>query len=111
MKWLERFWFGCGHCHGGSCPLADAASESEASPAGRGAPLAASCLAVFVLPLALAICGAWALGRCAAEFALMPQAAGQALGAVTGLAAGIALAKLMTQWILRRERAVDGGVG
>lgn len=112
MRFLERFWLGCGHCHGGdSCPLAkdidpEAARKHEY---GQGAALVLAVILVFILPLATAIGGAYVVG----EVLVGPARAGagvwQLAGAVAGFFAGVGLARLVF-WARRRFASAGGGV-
>lgn len=85
MAWLEKFWFGCGHCHGGrECPLAEQAES--ALPAGGQSATVPAVLVVFILPLATAIAGAHVCG---------PSGLWQTAGALGGLMAGVVVARLL----------------
>jgi hypothetical protein len=109
MRFLERFWSGCGHCHDGrDCPLAtDAAPQTFGTREyDHGPALVGAVLLVFILPLATAIGGAFLAGRWLAGPA--PQLLGlwQTGGAIVGFSAGVGLAKLVF-WA--RRRLADGG--
>ena len=120
MKFLERFWYGCGHCHGAeqgdgpaSCPLMqDAQVNRWLDPEGRrfsqGGALVLAATTVFLLPLATAIGGAFVGGRYLAPASHTPVWAWQAIGMVAGLALGVGLAKLVL-WLLRPRESVSGG--
>lgn len=95
MRFLERFWTGCGHCHGvESCPLAQAA-EQEGLPLGGGHRLVLTVLVVFILPLLSAILVAFVAGKWFAEETASSLARWQVGGLLVGMAAGVGLAKLL----------------
>jgi positive regulator of sigma E activity len=99
MRFLERFWFGCGHCHGDGCPLAETTDTATQGDAGHGSVVAES-LAVFILPLVTALAGGWLASR------IWPIG-GQVLGLLVGAAAGIALACVLVRWLVR-DQAREG---
>lgn len=112
MQWLERFWFGCGHCHGvDSCPVARAAESESArtGPAGHGAGLVGAAVVVFLMPLIFAIVGAWLAGGRAAEGSFAVSAGWQMAGAAAGLAAGVVTARWLVQrlWAKRGDALGD----
>ncbi len=95
MRFLEKFWTGCGHCRGGdSCPIIQAA-EQEGSPYASGHRLVLSVLTVFILPLLSAILVAFAAGRWFAGETASSLARWQVGGLLVGMAAGVGLAKLL----------------
>ncbi len=107
MKWLERFWFGCGHCHGAdSCPVARAAESDSA----RGG-LAGAAVVVFLMPLVFAIVGAWLAGGRPVEGTLAVSSGWQMVGATVGLAAGVVMARWLVQrlWAKRGDALGDAG--
>lgn len=118
-KALERLWFGCGgHCHthgdgGASCPLLDGAdpaqllSDPEARRYAHGAGLVGAAAAVFLLPLVATAGGAFVAGRYLAG--VLPGTTGtrQLIGMFVGLAAGVALARLVLR--ARPKRTSSGG--
>lgn len=113
MKWLERFWFGCGSCHGAeSCPLVEEADAAAAKrlPWSRGWALVFASATVFLLPLATAVVGAWACGRYGDHLGLTTLSVRQGVGLLGGLAAGVGLAKLIVHWARPRRTPADGGV-
>lgn len=111
MKFLERFWFGCGHCHGPEgCPWVEAAgctSPDAFGASGRGLVLCA--LAVFILPLASAIAGAHLVGRWCVGLADGSIAAGQAAGIVVGFLVGVGVAKVVLLWLRPKGAGAGGG--
>jgi hypothetical protein len=114
MKWLERFWFGCGHCHGvDACPVARAAeSESARSgPASRGAGLVGAAVVVFLMPLVFAIAGAWLAGGRPAGKSFAVSAGWQMAGAAIGLVVGVVTARWLVHrlWAKRGDALGDAG--
>ena len=108
MTWLERFWFGCGHCHGGEgCPVARAESAGG-GPAGAGVELAGAAVTVFLLPLMLAIAGAWLAGGRAADGSFAVVAGWQLGGAAAGLVAGVAVAGVLVRRRWGKRRGASG---
>ncbi len=104
MRFLERFWTGCGHCRGGeSCPIAEAA-EQGGLPLGGGRRLVLTVFVVFVLPLLSALLVAFAAGEWFAGETASSLARWQTGGLLVGMAAGIGLAKLLIH-IATRKRA------
>ena len=100
MKWLERFWFGCGHCHGtDGCPwVQDGIAPDENA---GGARLVLLSMVVFLLPLLTAMVGAYYVGAWQAGAGTVALGWWQALGAVIGFAAGIPIARLLVAVIRR----------
>ena len=95
MAWLEKFWFGCGHCHGiESCPAAQAAEQAGRQNPG-GIRLVFSVIVVFILPLLTSITGAYLAGKWSSQDSGQSLAGWQAAGMLAGLAAGIGTAKLL----------------
>jgi hypothetical protein len=112
MRFLERFWFGCGHCHGeDGCPLMEGVDpESVGTPdTERGPGLIGAVILVFLVPPATAIGGAYLAGRWWAGSSPASLGLWQAAGAVAGFLAGVGLAKLVF-WTRRRFSSTDGGV-
>ena len=98
MKMLERFWFGCGGCHGDghSCPYADELAQAVQPPTGIGRlPIALTSLVVFLLPLLCAILVAHFAGKYAAKSGDTVVALSQGGGLVAGLLLGAFAAKLI----------------
>jgi hypothetical protein len=112
LKFLERFWFGCGHCHGpDGCPLFDGTEDPPETGARHACaePVGARAFVVFIVPLATAIAGAYFGGRW-----LGPGASGaagwlQAAGGVAGFAIGVLLAKACVAWTPGRRDDPAGG--
>ena len=96
---LERFWFGCGHCDGSgaSCPFTDQMEAAKLTPPTGHArlPLPLTAAAVFLLPLACAIAGAYVGGSLWAGDSFASVSLWQAAGLLVGLGAGIVLARLL----------------
>jgi hypothetical protein len=114
VKFLERFWHGCGHCHGSeTCPLLQEAEgpEQHSLPFGQGFPMAAASAGVFLLPLGTAIGGAYLAGRCFASDSFVLLGLWQAAGLLVGLAVGALLAKGLLHIAQRRMMAADKGGG
>ncbi len=112
MKWLERFWFGCGHCRGvEACPVARAVESAQSGPAGSGAGLVGAAVVVFLMPLVFAIAGAWLVGGRAAQDSHAVSSGWQFVGAVAGLAAGVVTARWLVRrlWARRGDAAGDAG--
>ena len=89
---------GCGHCHlHNSCPIADAdvSDPCDANPDGQGLGLLISASAVFLLPLATGIGGAFVAGEWLAGPSVGSLGRWQAGGLVGGLVLGMILAKLL----------------
>lgn len=111
MKFLERFWFGCGHCHGdGTCPLLDTTTPLPlaAREFGHGPGLVGAVLLVFILPLAMAIAGAYAAGQWGPGQVVLSLGVRQAAGAVAGFLVGVGVAKFAF-WTRRRFASAAGG--
>ena len=96
---LERFWFGCGHCDGSgaSCPFGEQMEAAQQTPATGVArlPLPLTAMAVFLLPLACAIGGAYAGSKLWASDSFASVSLWQAGGMLVGFAAGAGLARLL----------------
>jgi hypothetical protein len=111
VKWLERFWYGCGNCRGGdSCPLVDAADQEAAQrlPWSHGWSLVFAASTVFLLPLTMAMVGAWLGGRYGDRLGLTTLGLRQGLGMLVGLSVGVGVAKLLIR--LARTRSMpDSG--
>ena len=104
MKMLERFWVGCGGCHGDghSCPYADELAEAVQPPTGIGRlPIALSALVVFLLPLLSAILAAHAAGKLVGERGDMIVTLAQGGGLAAGLVLGAGAAKLLLLGLYR----------
>jgi hypothetical protein len=101
---LERFWFGCGGCHGAaSCPVV-AEMENAVKPTRSGVaclPLQLTAVTVFLLPLACAIGGGFLCSRLWADGTPASVGYWQTAGVLAGLAAGVGLAKLLLRWMYR----------
>lgn len=111
MRFLERFWFGCGHCHGeGGCPILEEAGldPAETGEVRRGAPLVGTALLVFILPLITAVIGAYLAGRYGTGATAAWLGYWQVAGAVVGFFAGVGLARFVF-WTRRRFSSADGG--
>ena len=112
MKFLERFWFSCNHCHEGhGCPVAEHADPETGKfemPI-QGAPLVGTVFLVFLLPLAVAIVGASLVGRWLVDPSEQSLRLWQPAGALVGFLVGVALAKLVF-WTCRRYSRTGGGV-
>jgi hypothetical protein len=113
MKFLERFWFGCGHCHDGrGCPVAEHADPNTGEIGFRvpGVSLVGAAVLVFLVPLASAILGAFYAGRLAATEQVGLLGLWQVGGAVVGFLGGVAVAKCVF-WVCgkfaRPERGVE----
>lgn len=95
---LERFWFGCGHCHGDAakCPLSDQLELAARTPRTGIArlPLALTSMVVFLLPLACGILGAYFFNRWEAVAQAVSSELRQFGGFLIGSAVGIGAAKL-----------------
>lgn len=110
MKFLERFWFGCGHCHEGhGCPVAEHADPEtgQVNMHIEGLSIPVAVLLVFVLPPAMAILGAHLVNRWYSELSGSALDWAQCGGAVAGFFFGVVLAQL-TVWILRRFASASG---
>lgn len=113
MRFLERFWFGCGRCHDGQgCPLAEGAGPGAAGrhEYDQGAALVGAVLLVFILPLGCALGGAYLAGRGYAGPSLTVQGWWQLGGGLGGFAAGVALARVVLRICRRPRRPADGGL-
>ncbi len=111
MKFLEKFWFGCAHCRDGhGCPVADAADPDtgEVALPVRGAALVGVVILVFLVPLALAIVGAYLLGQAGVTVLAVSRTVGQVVGALVGFFGGVGLSQVVLK-IWRPFPAADGG--
>lgn len=98
MAILEKFFFGCGHCHGAeSCPAVEAAEQAarEGGQACRGARMVLPAITVFLLPMVTAIGGAHLSASWWAQATVESVNRWQAGGALAGLAVGVMMAKLI----------------
>jgi len=86
---------GCGSCPTDDCP----ASYEDDALRLRGPALVAAALALFLLPILLAIAGSALVGR-AGDLA-------QLLGCLAGLGLGLALARLLARLIYRAAASPD----
>lgn len=112
LKMLERFWFGCGHCHGDKpCALVDQieAAEKSGSAYSHGGTLVAFASLVFLLPLATAAVGAYYAGKWWADDSFISLGLWQTLGMIAGLLAGTGFAKLVLSIHYKRANS-DGDV-
>ena len=119
-KALERLWFSCGgQCHnhgdgGASCPLMDGGDpaqrllDPEVRRFSEGGALVSASIAVFLLPLATAIGGAFLAGEYLASASVASVGWWQAAGLLAGLAVGVGLAKLVLR-LVRSRQVVSGG--
>lgn len=100
MKMLERFWMGCGHCHGAdACPLLQSAEQSYAErPWFRGRVLVGVATAVFLIPLLTGMAGAYVIERWWAPGNSAAAGWWQMLGLLGGGAVGLGVARLMVRW-------------
>jgi len=104
MNFLERFWLGCGHCHGGEgCPLADTfdADGRQKHPYGQGPALVAAVVLVFILPIALALVGGLVANRWVQRSTPELRDWLQIGGAIVGFFAGVIIARFIF-WVRRR---------
>ncbi|UCD29136.1 MAG: hypothetical protein JSV03_01230 [Planctomycetota bacterium] len=111
MAFLEKFWFGCGHRHGQeTCPLADAAERSSHPGLEhyQGRKLAAAAGVVFLLPMLIAIAGAYLAGELWAQESFASLGWWQTGGAFAGFILGVIAAKLLLAAITGRP-SVNGG--
>jgi hypothetical protein len=111
MKFLERFWFGCGHCHGGDgCPMVDSVNPETGEPyeTVHGPRLIGTVILVFVLPLITAVGGAYLGGIWSADASKYLHSLAEVIGAVGGFLVGVGLAKLVF-WTRDRRLPADGG--
>ncbi len=116
LKMLERFWFGCGHCHGPeSCPLIEQ-MEHIAPPPPRSVarlPIPVTAGLVFLLPLLSAMVAAQCFAQRFAGAGGLAASGWQALGGVCGLIGGVVLAKGLLRLLLglklrKSASATDG---
>lgn len=91
----------CGHCHlHDSCPMADKDVNDPhvTNPDGKGLGLLKSASAVFLLPLAMGMGGAFVAGEWLADSSVGSLGRWQAGGMAGGLVLGVILAKLLQAW-------------
>ena len=114
MAWLEKFWFGCGGCQDPTqCPVAKAggsASDGDGGADLQGLRLVVPVMAVFLLPLIVAIGGAYAAGHWWADASFASLGRWQTGGAVVGLLVGVGLAKLLLGWMGDGRKSPGGQV-
>ena len=112
MALLERFWFGCGHCHGASgCPYVDGDGPEAAAATLRGPMLVLTVLLVFVVPLLTALIGARVVERWVSAWPDSLAIWCQAGGLVAGLAVGVVLARTILARMHRDRCSEAGGAG
>ena len=100
--------FGCKHCQmKSSCPMSD--GETPLPPEAQGFQLVSSAMVVFLLPLAMAILGAFLAVRWWARSTDASEGTLQAAGMAAGLIVGVVLAKLLIA--LRDRSKVCSGRG
>lgn len=112
MKFLERFWFGCEHCHGGQgCPVAEHVDPETGEIPGtaHGLALIALVLLVFVFPLATAVAGAYAATCWSEAVSQTGRDLWQLGGALAGFFVGVGLARIAL-WVRRWFSPASGGV-
>lgn len=114
MRFLERFWFGCGHCHDGhGCPVANGGEcdqNADCTAGYTGWRLAAVVAVVFLLPLVSGIAGAQLAGRWCTN---LEQPAGgfwQLVGLLGGFATGVLTARVLVSWMRRLWPLSEQGV-
>lgn len=97
MKFLERFWHGCGHCDGEeSCPMIRSAHALyDANPWFRGPRMVLTAVSIFLVPLLAGIVGAYLAQTWWASDAEGSIALWQTVGLLGGVAIGLGLAKLL----------------
>jgi len=107
---LERFWLGCGGCHGREgCHLVSSSDPHGATSAEANGPVAIPAVLVFLLPLALAIATAILARRLTSP---VPDATGlyELGGLLVGFAAGVGVARLFVAgWRHGRDTAGKPG--
>jgi hypothetical protein len=111
MPWLERFWFSCEHCRDASCPMADGSDGEPGRMPGagrRGTALVVPAMVVFLLPLLIAIGGAYGAGYWWAGDSPGSLARWQTAGAVVGGLVGVGMAKSLLG-LRRRWVSTNGG--
>lgn len=112
MRFLERFWFGCGHCRGDGhgCPVADSVDpeSGEFRLTVRGPALVGTVILVFLVPPVTAIGGAYLAGHSWTGPSQLWLGLVQLGGAVAGFFVGVGLARLVL-WTCRRFSATGGG--
>jgi uncharacterized protein (DUF697 family) len=110
-KMLERFWFGCGECHGAdSCPMAEHFEQFTAPREGVAKlPIPLTAGLVFLLPLICAMLAAhWASTGLGLETD-QGRSIAQGLGGLAGLLAGVGWAKLLLVGFLRLSKHLSRG--
>lgn len=111
MRFLERFWFGCGHCHDGKgCPLAEHVDPQtgEFHTRADGLPIPVAVILVFIVPLVTAIVAAHLAGQWNTKLSGTALGWWQCGGGVAGFFVGVALARAAL-WFLRRFASANGG--
>jgi hypothetical protein len=97
VQFLERFWFGCGHCHKhGHCPVADGGEFTEDGQPRlplRGGRLGMTVVMVFLLPLVTGIAGAHLTGWWLAQNSAVALSLWQIMGLLGGVGVGVMLAR------------------
>jgi len=113
LKMLERFWYGCGHCHGdeASCPFSEhMAGVDRDSLTGVGRlPIQITAPIVFLLPLASGIACGYLCEIFWAEGSRISAGIWQTGGLIAGIAIGAGLAKLALAGIYRVWAQPDRG--
>ncbi len=113
LKMLERFWYGCGHCHGdeASCPFSEnMAGIDRDSLTGVGRlPIQITAPIVFLLPLACGIASGYISEALWAEGSRVSAGYWQTGGLVAGTAMGAGLAKLLLAGVYRFWTQPDRG--
>jgi positive regulator of sigma E activity len=105
VKFLERFWQGCGHCSGeeGCAHLQAAAHLYDRNPWFRGHRMVLVALIIFILPLLTGILFGWIASSWAADVGVnnpWPAAGGLLVGLLLG--AGLARSLIaLTGWSRR----------
>lgn len=110
MKFLERFWFGCAHCHDGhGCHVGEHLDPDtgEMITHVHGIPLTVLAVLVFIVPLLTAVSGAYLLDQWELDPSPLPAATTQIAGAVIGFFVGVSLARLVV-WVCGRRAASQG---
>lgn len=111
MKFLERFWFGCGHCHDGAgCHVAEAfeRQEFEKGPLRGGPPLVGTVLLVFILPLLTAIGAAYVIDGYLTTPSSVIRGWIEFGGGAAGFFVGVGLARFVL-WLCRQMTPASGG--
>ena len=108
MKFLERFWGGCGHCHGAeSCPLVQAHEHS--GPFSYGSTMVLAAISVFLLPILTVIVGACLAERYFAGSSFASVSCWQGIGGLVGFFVGVLVAKVIIACLRQTDRS-SGGV-